>query len=297
MKATTLLALFALSSSPLAAQNWVTNGDFSSGLSGWTQTGYAWNPTIETWDTTGTGASMCFACSPGGAANPGPFPPATLDQNVVIAQGIAYELSADVSCTVVTSLLTVIDAIPVSAEVNGVQVALTTFGTVMSPPLPKEWRARVCGRFVSATSGLLPLSLRFSRSFLASATTARVHIDNIALQMAVGPTFNVDGPRRINKSQLLSVAGTPGATYAVALAPLVLPAGLPIPGFSGLWYLDPATTTILLQGTLDMAGKASIGITVPNDPYLTLAPTFFQPAQLTATTVQVGFHHGAVFTQ
>jgi hypothetical protein len=297
MRLSPLLAIFALCI-PGAAQNWVTNGDFAAGLTGWTQTGFSYNPSAETWDTTGMGQSPCFACSPGGQAAPSPYPPNTLDQTVITVQGLTYELSADLACTVVLSSSVVNIGPAVTAEVGGAQVAKVSFGLVNAAPLPKEWRARLCGRFTASASGAQLLSIKFAnQATLANANSARIRIDNVSLQIVFGPTCNLDGVRRINKAQSLLVDGVPGAPYSVFIAPLALPTGITIPGVAGLWYLDPATTVVLLSGTLDAGGKATTSLPIPNVPYLTIAPTWLQPAQISGGQAQIGFHHGVVFTQ
>src|SRR5438045_278413 len=81
-----------------SAQNFITNGDFSAGLNGWTLGGgYSYLPQVETFDVSGLGASSCFACSPGGQVTPPPYPANTLAQSVVVIPSIEYEFSADVT--------------------------------------------------------------------------------------------------------------------------------------------------------------------------------------------------------
>ena len=299
MKLLLASVLSAFGAAQLAAQNWVTNGDFASGLVGWTQTGYSFNPGIETYDPTGLGASQCFACSPGGLAAPPPYPANTLDQGVIVAKGLVYEISADLSCSVVASNAVANDLVLVTAEVAGVQVASATLngGTSLLPQLPKDWRARLCARFTAAASGLQPLSLKFSRpSGIANSNSQRVRVDNVSLQLVLGPTCNLDGVHRIGKAQNLLVDGAPGAAYAVLVAPLVLSSGLTIPGVTGTWFLDPPTTAVLVGGTLDANGKATVSVAVPGSTYLTVAPTWLQPAQIAGGQGQLGFHHAIVFT-
>src|SRR5262249_48376397 len=152
-----------------------------------------------------------------------------------------YEISADLACTVVVSASAVSLGPTVTAEANGLQVAKVSFGLAGAAPLPKEWRARLSGRFTATASGPQALSIKFTnQATLANANTARIRIDNVSLQIAIGPTCNLDGARRINKTQNLLVDGAPSAPYAVFVAPLVLPAGISIPSVTGLWFLDPA---------------------------------------------------------
>jgi hypothetical protein len=51
-----------------------------------------------------------------------------------------------------------------------------------------------------------------------------------------------------------------------------------------------------LSGTLDSGGLAKTPLTIPNDPYLTIVPTWFQPAQISGGTASLGTHHYFVFT-
>jgi hypothetical protein len=61
------LSLLLLGAS-LSSQNFVTNGDFSGGLTGWTLGGgYSCTPGLETFDVGGLGPVQCFGCGPGGS--------------------------------------------------------------------------------------------------------------------------------------------------------------------------------------------------------------------------------------
>jgi hypothetical protein len=296
MKATTPWLLLALAG-PLQAQNLLVNGDFGNGLNGWTQTGYSYNPQVEVFDTTGLGASPCYGCNPGGQAVPAPYPANSIDQSVVLVAGLAYELSADVSLPPAAATVSKGELVVFSAEVSAVVIATVTLPGNVAAPLPAQMRARLCGRFVPQATGPALLSVKFQRSLqLATATSMRAHIDNVSLAIATGPTFNVEGSHRIGLQPTFATAGAAGAPYAVAIATGVLPVGVPIPGATGLWFLAPAATTVLLNGTLDANGKASVALAIPSDPYLTLAPLYFQAVHVVSGTLGIGFHHAALLT-
>src|SRR5688572_8716892 len=124
---TPCLAL-ALLGAPLSAQNFVTNGDFSAGITGWTEAGFSRNPGIESYDTTGLGASQCYACGPGGRVAPTPYPPNSIEQMVLIAPGLPYEFTAELA---VDSGMTNVDGGTYWVEVGGVEVTRTALGTIL----------------------------------------------------------------------------------------------------------------------------------------------------------------------
>jgi hypothetical protein len=284
-----------LLSAGLSAQNFVTNGDFSAGISGWTENGFSNMPGIETFDTTGLGASQCYGCGPGGQVTPPPYAPNSIDQTVTMVPGIPWEISADLTTTQLNAAAANVDAGTVYVEVGGVEVARTVLTRGNIGPL-MTWRGRLCARFTSTSAGPTPLSIKFIRAYLCNATTPRIRIDNISLQIALGPTFCIQAPQRIGMTSNLTVTGPASATYAVFIAANRLANGIQIPGVNGLWFLDPASTATLMGGTLDANGKAATTISIPNDLNLTVGATHFQSAQILGGAISLGFAFAAVFT-
>ena len=85
--ACTILAAAAIAAPSFAQQNWVKNGDFSSGLTGWTASGGCDAPLVESFDTTGLAASSAFGVNPGYQLNSTVRPPYVLTQNLVLPAG------------------------------------------------------------------------------------------------------------------------------------------------------------------------------------------------------------------
>ncbi len=295
MQLAKLLLVAALAAIPLSAQNFVTNGDFAAGLTGWTQGGgYCYSPLAETWDTTGAGASLSFGCNPGGQVTPPPYPANTLEQTVTVAQGVPYEIRADLSTVKLVHTSANADGGTIWAQVNGIEVARHAFGYYA---YPKVYRAQLCGRFVPTTSGPVTLKIGFERAYLGTINTPRVNIDNISLQFASGATFCIRNNRQLGSTVNFEVQGAPQAPFAV-FAAAKSGGPLTIPGFAGTYLLDLATTSLIWSGTLSATGLATLPVQVPTDPYLTQAATHFQPVQLTsATTGAFGHAHWVYFFQ
>lgn len=216
MRATSLLLSLSLAASGLLAQNQLANGDFSAGLTGWTLGGgYSYNPVVENFDVSGLGVSACFACSPGGAVTPPPYPANTLEQQVVFVPGIEYELAADMCSKNENPNTTVgnVDAGRVTVEIGGVaqgtynfsQGVSGTSGNILGQSI---WRARLAMRVTTTTGGSLPLTFKFERSFLCNPATPRVRITNVSLQFAPGqPTVSIGDNLRLNKTVAIQTQG------------------------------------------------------------------------------------------
>ncbi len=128
---------------PAQGTEWVTNGSFTGTLSPWVMGGgFSVNPGLQTgWDTTGLGASDSFGCSPGGQAAPGPYPPNTLEQSIIVVSSLTYEFRCDASANG-GALSSAVDLTTIYAQVNGVEVArfaFTTGGAVKDVVGPTFW--------------------------------------------------------------------------------------------------------------------------------------------------------------
>lgn len=132
------------------------------------------------------------------------------------------------------------------------------------------------------------------RRYLCNTGTPRVNIDNVSVQDVTGPTYCIVGNRKIGTTVTFQVEGEPNAVYATFLAG-GMTAGLPIPGFNGLYSLDLGSTVLFLLGGLDAAGLASVPLPIPVDPSLKSSPLFHQ-AVTVGTSNEFGLAFGCVFT-
>ena len=273
-----MLLSLALTSALVQAQpNFVNNGDFVSGLTGWTQTGYSVAPGLESFDTSGLGASQCFGCHPGGQVSPPPYPPNVLETTVLVLAGPPLEFTADIA---VLGQNGNADAGTFWVEVAGVEVGRVALGTFVAGATQ---RARLTARFVATTPGMQPLRLNFHRNYTCHTGTPRARIDNVSLRLAPGPTFLLHGNRRIATTLQLEVRGNPSDAFLI-LAAAGRSTGLQIPGIGGVLYLDLGTTSTLISNSLDPLGVFALNLPIPYEPYLTFAPVWVQVLAAGAST-------------
>jgi hypothetical protein len=268
----------ALLGAPLSAQNFVTNGDFSAGITGWTEAGFSFNPMVESYDTTGLGASQCYACSPGGQVTPPPYLPNSIEQTVLIAPGIPYEFTAEIAVDAVATSSNA-DAGTFWVEVGGVEVTRTALGGY-TQGLPQ--RARLGARFTLTTGGPQTLRINFHRRFLCNQTTPRTRIDDITLRIAQGPLFCLRGNRRLGGVNTVDVLGAPNEAIIFFLSPARLGTGIQVPGIGGLWFLNPARMSLFFSGVTGAGGLYSFPLTLPNDPALLTGVAYVQGLQVSA---------------
>jgi len=287
---------------PAAAQGteWVTNGSFTATLAPWVMGGaYSVNPGLETgWDTTGLGVSDSFGVNAGGQVTPPPYPPNTLEQQIIVVSALTYEFRCDASGSrPAAPTVGNADIGTIWVEVNNVEVARFAFGQYTSTPAPGEIkRTQICGRFTPNTSGPVTLRIFFQRQYLGGATNPRMNIDNVSVKDVVGPTFWINSNRKLGATVQCAVRGDASATYATFIAAGERNPGLPLPGISGLLMLD-GTAQMLTLGTLDATGAASSNLAVPNLPFLLTTPFWFQAGMYSGTTISLGYDFGVVFTQ
>ena len=272
----------------LSAQNLITNGDFSAGLTGWSQGGTSCTPAIETFNVTGLGASQCYGVSPSSSL------PQYLEQAVQLAPSTVYEFSADVSTILSRVGYYDVDAGSLSVEVNARQVGSFVFsGTITAP---RTWRGRATIRFSTTSSGSVLVRIYLRRGYLCNTFSPRMNIDNISLRAPTGPTFAITDARRVPNSMPMTLSGTSNALAAVCIAGKELQPGLHIPGFSGLLHLDPISLSPLFGTQLDANGRCSIAILIPTVTILLTQPLYFQPVEVPSGAPALGFHQAGVFT-
>ena len=295
-------ALTALLSLTATAQNeWVTNGEFTTTMSPWVLGGaYSVNPGHEVgWDTTGRGASDCFGVNAGGQVTPSPYPPNTIEQQVLMIQGLTYEFRADASGSRQSNpTVNNADIGTIWVEVDNVVIARLAFGGYTNNGLPggEVKRAQICGRFTPATTGQVTLKIFFQRQYLGGAANPRMNLDNVSIRDVAGPTYWIQGNRKIGTTVTHQVRGTPNALFGTFVAAGENPTGTSFPGIGGLWFLDLATTTTLALGVMDGSGAGSFSRAIPADPVFLSTPLFYQAAEWT-TAIQFGHYFGVVCTQ
>lgn len=299
-----LLAVAALLcgiSVPAQGNEWVANGSFTGTLAPWTMGGaYSVNPGLDSaFDTTGMGVSDSFGCSAGGQVTPAPYPPNTIEQTILVIQGLTYEFRADAAGSrQLAPTVNNADIGTIWAEVDNVEVARFAFGSYTNNGLPggEIKRAQIVGRFTPATTGQVTLRISFERRYLANTTTPRLNIDNVSVRDVVGPTYWIAGNRKIGTSVSHELRGAPNALFGTFVALAENPVGAQFPGVNGLFYLDFTTTVTMALGLTDANGAATYPVAIPNDPIFLSMPLYYQ-AGTWGTQLDFGFHFGVVCTQ
>lgn len=290
-------ALISTLATTLSAQTeWVTNGSFTGALAPWTLGGgYSVNAGLETtWDTTGMGVSDSFGTQSGGQTFPGPYSPNTIEQQVVIVQGLTYEFRADASGHRQAAPNVANAHIGrIWVEVDNVEIARVDLGDYT--PIEIK-RAQVVGRFVGQTTGTVTLRMFFQRDFLVDAGSPRMNLDNVSLRDVAGPTYWLDGNRKIGTTVDQRVAADPSTLFATFVALGEVPGGIPVPGIVGLVMIDPSTAVTLGAGVTTAAGVGTLPFAVPNDPVFTTTPLYYQAVGVGAV-LSLSLHFGCVFTQ
>jgi hypothetical protein len=281
MFAASLGAVLGMAGAVRAQHNFLTNGDFTQGLQGWTVVGFADSPLVQSYDVTGRGASSAFGCNPGN--NQLPF--LSLQQTVLALPGTGTEFFANLA---MESPGANASGGIVEVHIGPDLIARHDFGAAT----PGIRRVALCGRILPTVGGNQTLSITFSRPFLGLlGRTPRVWIDDMELTLSPGPSFTIDGSRRPNEQVTLRTQGDPNDLFAVFVAGSRLPTGITLPPFNGTWWLGPTGIAALWSGRLDAGGLATLPITLPNDPGMSGVPLWFQAAGASATLVTFGNAH------
>jgi hypothetical protein len=240
------------------------------------------------------GASDSFGVNAGGQTTPSPYPPNTLEQNILVIQGFTYEFRCDASgARPAAPTLANADIGTLWVEVDNVEIARFAFGNYV-PGQTK--RAQIVGRFAPQTTGTVPLRIFFERRFVGGAANPRMNIDNVSVKDVVGPTYWIQGNRPLGATQSHAIRGDANALFGTFVALGQNPAGVAFPGVTGLWLLDLATTTTLAFGSTDNNGAGLALLTIPNDPRFLSTPLYFQAGSW-ASQLKFGYQFGVVCTQ
>jgi len=285
---TVALATGLLGSS-LAAQNLVTNGNFeSNNTNGWTFTGYAVNPKVMNYNTTGAGASLSFSNRPGSKAKT--TPPGgsyTMEQKVAVIQGLPHLLTADIAVAN-TLPLTNVDAGNFEFWVDSKLLKRVKFGSIFPNQIERK---QVCIRFTPTASGSKQFKVVFSRAWGAQLGTPRHHIDNIVmLRTPSSPIICPRNERKIGGNLTVDIYGAAGNRFAVFLAASqALPA--PLPGFTGNWHLPlpPLSVPVLFQN-FDSTGayRFQVALTQASAGAVAGIPLYWQGIEATSSSLSLG---------
>ena len=112
------------------------------------------------------------------------------------------------------------------------------------------------------------------------------------IQLPVNPVILTKGERKIGGTLRLDLSGTPAADVALFVSTSRLPAGFPVPGFGGLWFMGPLNLE-LLRAKLDGTGVFTLQVSIPNDPTAVAFPLHWQGAQAVGSAISLG--HPATF--
>jgi hypothetical protein len=281
---------------PAQGTEWVTNGSFTGTLAPWTMGGaYSVNPGLDpSWDTTGMGVNDSYGVNAGGQVFAPPHAPNTIEQQIVMVQGLTYEFRADLSgARPAAPTVGNVHIGRVWVEVDSIEIARVDLGGY-TPGEVK--RAQIVGRHVGHTNGAVTLRIFFQRDYLAGSANPRMNLDNVSLRDVTGPTYWLDGNRHIGATVQQRVAGDPGSLFATFVSLGELPAGVPIPGIGGLLGIDPVVAVSIGAGLTDATGAGNLAMTVPNDPAFLTTPLYYQAVGV-GTSLVLSLHFGCVFTQ
>lgn len=272
MRRFTALVLLGSLPGSLAAQNFVSNGDFAAGLAPWVETGFSFNPTIETWDVTGLGASQCYACSPGGQVSPPPYLPNSIKQQVIAIPGVPQEFSMDIVIQQANAGNNA-DAGTLWVQLGGQEIARLAFGNYTSL---ETARARLTSRFVyTGPAGMQDLEIFLHRTYLCAASTPRSRIDNISLSIAAGPVFVWNGRRKLGRTSTIGAQGDASAPHVFMIS-LGRTTGVTLPPVQGLVFLDLTSAVTMFSGVFDSQGANTFPFAVPANPALSSLVVFVQ---------------------
>ena len=269
----------------LQAQNLVKNGDFSATtIAPWTSSGFALNPGLEKFNTSGTATSVAYANNPGGRTGPPPFPPHILQQGKILLVPVVHELSFDLAAFIPRISFTA--AVPkVEVFIDKLRIFTMTFSRIGVNPR----RLRPCIRFTPTITGVKTLRFEFSWAGVARASfTPRVYLDNVSLRRTSNPTFCIRGERRLGTTVEFGVQGSPKAAFVIFLAAKLAARPLAIPGIAGLFRLDLSTVLPILSGTTDRNGAFTVRLPIPKIPGLGGKPLFWQGIEITNSAASFG---------
>jgi V8-like Glu-specific endopeptidase len=253
--------------------NVIINGDFATGsISPWVEGGWACATGVSQHDCAGSGLSETFNCLLGGKAGQtrrpnGYWPGNTIEQSVMMIQGLTYLFTADIQVENVQSPATGnADAGLIEVFVDGNSVGSHNFGRYTGNTKPRD---HMCFTFTPQSTGCKALVIDFSRKYYCSSRTPTAFIDNVKLVMS--PTLPIicpRGERKVNATASIDIMGTPGANFALLMGTGKTPFGITIPGFNGQWWLDGLIFNLFAASFDPATGGYNFAPPIPNDPNL-----------------------------
>ena len=273
--------LLALAFAPCApAQNLALNGDFEAPmLAPWTVVNFAIDPGVETFNTSGTSMSRCYATTPGLPAALGD--PHVIEQQVTLVAGVTYEVRYDVEATYRSAG----GGAPLDVFVQvGSEFDLPAVLPQSLNLLQPEFRLHRAGLFTASAGGQFSLRVGFRFEGTASSTSPRVRVDNVDIRRSRQPFIGqFEMQRRINFGNTLTIRGAPDSQYFLFFSFELANPPIPIPSISGELRLGPRGLRSIRTGTFDGLGTGTLVFLVPNNPNLIGLPVYWQALQFDAS--------------
>jgi hypothetical protein len=272
---------------PAQVNEYVVNGNFDqSHTQGWTLLPFS--QPIEfahgVYSVSGVEApGPCLTVNPG-SSNFGGSGFFGMYQDIIVPANKTLTVSLDAACVPRAV------ALPYA---YGTQVSITLSSnghgqgkqTRFSAPITSHERLRASfGVIFSEASSVVTARLTVNltgpyQSILG--TTPLAHIDNISVQEANGATIHIDGFRYLGDRCTLRIEGSAGP-FQLFVSPIFLTQPLSLPGWTGLWELDPITMIHLLSGNL---GPVTISLRPPVAPEVSGVPLYWQALSIDTTVL------------
>jgi hypothetical protein len=197
-----------LSASPSQAANLVSNGDFETGLTGWSVN----NPSnhsigITPVDIDGNGSlgtSNAFFAQTGGGSG---TQAVDLGQTVSLLAGQSYSFFANLAA-IASQFAYNANGGKVTASIGGVEIASYDFGSIQ--PQEKKF-STLSGMYIASTTSSALLNINFFRPYLTTSDTPITYIDNIALNELPPDPTSVPEPTPIMGLLAFGVMGASSA--------------------------------------------------------------------------------------
>ncbi|MFN3240666.1 MAG: hypothetical protein ACE37K_04050 [Planctomycetota bacterium] len=280
-----LLALASCAWTPLAtaqspSPELITNGTFDAGFAGWNPQGFAGNPTIETFDTTGLGASPCFAADPN-VAFVG-FSGFTIEQDVPVVAGRRYAFAVDTSYAAPAS--SVADTGLLTVQVDSAILIQKAYGQLAAGQLARD---ALCATFVATQTGVANIKFTLHKLIFPFVPVARMRVDNFSVRRMHGPVVGVRGDRRPGDTATLEVHGESGDGFATFAATQRAAVPVPFAGLSGALELESPTP--FGSGVLPNDGVHRSQLLIPAIPALAGLPVELQAVRIPTASPNGGF--------
>lgn len=286
--------LLAASTAQAQTSNFVSNGDFKNGTTGWTLSGFALDPKVMNFDTDGSSGSSdpAFSCLAGRQTFTMPVT-YNLEQQVLVVPAV-MEFTADFASIHANPNGANADGGRANILIGGNRIAVESMGRITGNNADLK-RRKICVRFRPTSGGRQTLRIELYRNFNAAlGVTPRVFLDNVTLRLASGPTVCMPGERKVTLANPLQILGPANCGFVALVAPKLSTTPIRIPNIGGALGLDLASVLILTTGVLDAQGRASQAVAAPSS--LAGQALFWQAIGVCPTSndfgnpIKLGFH-------